>query len=331
MRRRLAPAAAATAALTALLLAGCTAGNQTSSSQPGIATGEVAPAPAPAPDVPAPDAPQSIEGGAASDGAFKAEADADRSVITTGWISITVDDPIATAEDAADLVEESGGRVDSRNETPGTDSQPPSASLTVRVPADELDAVVAKLRELGTVNSVSMNASDVTQQRQDLDARIDALTASVDRLRELLATATSITDLIAIESELTTRQAELDSLTQQRDWLVDQVDYSSITLDLITEEVAPDAAPDDFWSGLIAGWGALVAFAGWLGVAFGVLLPWLVAVLVVAAIVVTIVVLASRSRREGQLDAAASVDASEPSPSDSASPPSPPQDGSPRA
>jgi hypothetical protein len=156
------------------------------------------------------------------------------------------------------------------------------------------------------VNSVSSNGSDVTQQRKDLDARIGALTASVDRLQQLLATATSISDLIAIESELTTRQAELDSLTQQRDWIVDQVDYSTLTLDLVTEDVAPDPAPDDFWSGLAAGWAALVGFASALGVAIGVLLPWLLAGLVIAAIVVTIVVLTTR-RRPREREAAASV------------------------
>ena len=142
-----------------------------------------------------------------------------------------------------------------------------------------------------------MNASDVTQQRQDLDARIDALTASVDRLQQLLSTATGITDLIAIESELTTRQAELDSLTQQRDFLVDQVDFSTVTVGLVTEAVAPDPRPDDFWSGVLAGWAALTAFASWLGVAFGVMLPWLVALLVVAAIAALVIVLSTRGRR----------------------------------
>jgi len=180
------------------------------------------------------------------------------------------------------------------------------------------------------VNSVSMNASDVTQQRQDLDARIEALTASVDRLQQLLATATSITDLIAIESELTTRQAELDSLTQQRDWIVDQVDYSTLTLDLVTEDVAPDPAPDDFWSGLVAGWTALVGFASWLGVAIGVLLPWLLSGLLIAAIVVTVVV-ASTRRRPREKDAAASVAPQNPPVHVPEAPTPPSSSGTPRA
>ena len=287
--RRLAPVAAA-AAITALLLAGCTAG--ASESSPPLVeapSGEVAPEPG------------ATDGRAAEDAAGSAaEAQLeDRSVITAGSLSITVEDPIATADDAADLARQAGGRVDSRTETPGTDTHPPSASLTLRIPADELDGVVEELRSLGTVTSVSMNATDVTAQRQDLDGRIEALTASVDRLQELLGTATTVADLIAIESELTTRQAELDSLTQQRDSLVDQVDFSTIQVDLVTEEVAPDPRPDDFWSGVVAGWNALVAFASGLGVAVGVMLPWLAAALVAAAIIVGVVVLATRRRQPG--------------------------------
>ncbi|HZW42227.1 MAG TPA: DUF4349 domain-containing protein [Agromyces sp.] len=296
MRRRLAPAAAA-AALTALLLAGCSmSGSEPSTVGPGV----VEPG--------APVEPMPADGGEAADGTeVDAKApESDRSVITTGWMSVTVDDPIASAEDASVIAEQAGGRIDNRSETPATDTQPASASLTMRVPADEFKGVVNELRELGSVNSVSMNASDVTQQRQDLDARIEALTASVDRLQQLLGTATSIADLIAIESELTTRQAELDSLTQQRDSIVDQVDYSTLTLDLVTEDVAPDPAPDDFWSGLVAGWSALVGFASALGVAVGVLLPWFLAGLVIAAIVVTIVVATTR-RRPREADATASV------------------------
>lgn len=288
VHRRLAPAAAA-AAVVAILLAGCSMGADESSAPSAGMPAEVAPAPGPAQD-------QAVED--ASGGAVQSETLVpDRSVITTGWVAITVDDPVASAEDVADLAQQSGGRVDSRTETPGTDTQQPSAQLVLRIPSDELDGVVDRLRELGTVTSVSMNASDVTQQRQDVEARIEALGASVDRLQQLLSTATSITDLIAIESELTTRQAELDSLTQQRDLLVDQVDFSTVTVELVTEAVAPDARPDDFWSGVLAGWAALTAFASWLGVAFGVMLPWVVALLVIGAIAALVIVLATRGRR----------------------------------
>ncbi|RXZ67131.1 DUF4349 domain-containing protein [Agromyces albus] len=285
--RRLAPVAAA-AAILAVLLAGCSFAPDTSGSggEPAVEapSREMAPAPES----------ESQDGAATSE--FDAQLD-DQSMITTGNVSITVDDPVESAEEAADLVEQAGGRVDSRTETPGTDTQPARASLVLRVPSDKLEAVLGELRGLGAVNSYSQESSNVEQQRKDLNARIDALTSSTGRLRQLMAEATSIADLIAIESELTMRQSELDSLTQQRDWLVDQVDFSTLSLELVTEEVAPDPAPDDFWSGVVAGWTALVAFISGLSVAIGVMLPWLLALAIVAAIVIVVVVVSTRRRR----------------------------------
>ncbi|MFE6967270.1 DUF4349 domain-containing protein [Agromyces sp. NPDC057679] len=300
--RRLLPAAAA-AALTVLLLAGCSMGSGSENS-----------------GVPEPAMPMPAEGGESGQSADEAAGDgaegatATQSVITTGRMSITVDDPLAAAEEAAELAGDAGGRVESRSEQPGSGSSSPRAELVLRVPADGLDAVVDELRGFGDVNGVTMDESDVTAQRKDLDARIEALGASVDRLEQLLAQAETITDLIAIEAELTTRQAELDSLTQQRDWLVDQVDYSTLTVELITVETAPDTAPDDFWSGLAAGWSALVGFASALGVAIGVLLPWIAVLLVLAAIVVLVVVLATRGRRRAT-SAAPPADPRAPAPS----------------
>ena len=274
------------AALAAVLLAGCSLGAG-GSSEPGSDTGTSNGAP--------------VEGEAPADGQAVtdegATAPEDRAVVTTGFLSITVDDPIADASEAAALANGAGGRVDSRTETPGTDTQPASASLVLRIPADELDGVLDDLRKLGEVNSLSLNASDVTQQQQDLDARITALTASVNRLLALLEEADTTADLIAIESELSTRQAELDSLTQQRDWLADQVDYSTITVELITADVAPSAAPGDFWSGLVTGWNALLGFLSWIAVALGVLLPWIGALLLVGGLITGIVVLATRRSR----------------------------------
>ncbi|MCP2368794.1 cell division protein FtsB [Agromyces flavus] len=288
MTRRRAHHAAAIAAIAALLLSGCSMGQ--GSSESGGDSGV-----APQPDV---GVEEPADGGDASGEEFAPEqpVDDDRSVITTGRLAMTVDDPTDAAAQVTDLVDAADGRIESRSETPGTDSQQARATLVVRIPADEFERVLADLRELGEVDSVQLEASDVTQQRQDLDARIEALEASVDRLLALLADADTTADLIAIESELSSRQAELDSLVAQRDYLADQVDYSTLTVELLSEGIAPDAGPDDFWSGLVTGWEALVAFASGLLVVAGVLLPWLAVLLVVAAIIAAVVILATRRR-----------------------------------
>ncbi|MFF2372608.1 DUF4349 domain-containing protein [Agromyces sp. NPDC058110] len=282
--------AGAGAALLIALLAGCSAS--------GGSTSEQAPMDAPA-------GADSLDGAVALDGAVTLEAgdeaeagsdaaasaaDADRSVVTTGDVRITVDDPVDAAAEAVRIAQQAGGRVDQRTENPGAADHPESASasLVLRIPADRLDGALDELRDLGDVTSVSMDATDVSQQHDDLDARIGALETSIGRMTALLAEAKDIGDLMAVESELTTRQAELDGLVQQRDGLDDRIAYSTLTVGLTTVPVvvAPEPAPEGFWGGLVAGWNALLFFLGWVGVVVGVLLPWLLASLVVAMIAV---------------------------------------------
>jgi len=271
-------------ALIGLLLAGCTAvGSQSASDSGSAARSESMDAGTVPGEMAAPG--EAVAGDAAV---------TDRSVITTGSVSLTVADPIRSAEDAATIVEEAGGRVDSRTETPETDNQSASANLSLRIPVGDLDRTLDALRALGTVNYVSLNASDVTQQSQDLDARITALSTSVDRLLTLMAQATTTTDLIAIEGELSTRQAELEGLKSQRDYLTDQVEYSTITLDLYSTGTVAPGAPDNFWTGIVAGWTTLVTALGALLVGVGFALPWLAILAVAGGIVFLIVRLATR-------------------------------------
>lgn len=219
-----------------------------------------------------------------------------RDVIITGMVSITVKDPIESVQDAVTITEQAGGRIDSRTENPATNNQPASANLTLRIPSDELDRTLEELKQLGTVNFVSLNASDITQQTQDLDARITSLQTSVDRLLSLMKDATNTTDLIAVENALAERQSELEGLQAQRDYLSDQVDFSTITLDLYSTGTVAPGTPTGFWDAITAGWNALVAFLGTAIVAVGFALPWLLALGLVAAIVYLVIRLARKRR-----------------------------------
>ncbi|MDJ0338208.1 DUF4349 domain-containing protein [Cryobacterium sp. PH31-O1] len=271
--------------LTTVLLAGCTANGAsvgTDSSGGSVSDGVV----------PAEGAPDSPVTGTTGD-----VNTANRDVITTGSVSITATDPVEASEAARTITEQAGGRVDSRSENPATDIQPASATLTLRIPSDELDRTLVELKKLGRVNFVSLTAQDVTQQSQDLDARITALTTSVDRLLALMASATTTADLISIESALSSRQGELESLQSQRDFLADQIDYSTVQLELVSEGTVASGGPDNFWTGIIAGWTALVTALGGLLIGLGVALPWLVVLAIFGAIVLLLVRLFARRRK----------------------------------
>lgn len=219
----------------------------------------------------------------------------DRKEVVTGTVDLTADDPAAAAQTLVDRVAELGGRVDQRTENPGTVDNDPHANLVVRIPATDTDAFIDGLSDLGEITQVGTNRDDVTLQWQDLDARITALRASVDRLRDLMARAANTADLIAAEEALADRQAELDSLTGQRRYLDDQISLSTLTVDIrSTAEQTGEDGPTNFWAGVVDGWNSLFAWLKGAVVFIGQVLPWVLFLALLGAIVGALVGLARR-------------------------------------
>lgn len=267
---------------TMVLLAGCS-GSGDRASAPPAGSSFTSPGMAVAPE----------SSGVARD---QAPSSSERKEVVTGQIFVTAADPIQAARDAVDAVEGVGGRIDNRSENPETDNSTASSSVTARIPADELTGTVDKISALGKVTSISVTRDDVTMQYQDLDARIAALQASVDRLRGLIAGATNTADLIEAESALSSRQGELDSLTSQKNYLADQVELSTITVQFSTDDVTPSPGPDNFLDGLVAGWHSLLDAMHDGVVGLGRAIPWLGALVIGAAIVYGIVWLLRRTK-----------------------------------
>lgn len=235
-------------------------------------------------------APESMSdlGGAerAADGS--ASVQAGKSIISTGWVSIRVDDPSAAADEVSEIAESLDGYVESLSMDQANERGSASASVTLRIPADRFDDAFAELGEVGEVTSESRSAMDVTTEHVDLQARVAALEASVERLTELMEGAASTSDLIAAEAELSLRQQELDGLRAQLKALEGQVDYATVQVNLGSESVIP-GGPSNFWEGLLAGLDSLVTAGAGLLVVLGILLPWLVIAGVIAIAVVLIV------------------------------------------
>jgi hypothetical protein len=218
-------------------------------------------------------------GGKAAPNASEVAPQDAREVITTGSVDVTVDDPRDVAERFTAWVEAASGRVDGRTESKDDDGRT-SASLTVRVPSDQMSEALAELDTYGDVGTVDVQNEDVTAQGQDLDARIKALEISIDRLEKILAEAGSSAEVVRAENALTQRQEQLESLQAQRKALTDQVTLSTLHVELIQEGSASSVSPGGFKGGLTKGWDALVDTVNGIVSLAGVLLPWLAVALV---------------------------------------------------
>ncbi|MFJ4224912.1 DUF4349 domain-containing protein [Microbacterium sp. NPDC089695] len=236
-----------------------------------------------------------------------------RDIIATGNVTLQVNDIAAAADAITTIAEEHEGYVESTEvgkslAVDGTTVPAPADDgygwISIRVPSADLTAVIDELRDAGEVLSTSISKQDVTSTTIDLQARVDATTASVQRLTELMAQSGSVSELIEAEVALTDRQAQLESYQQQLTALQDQVAMSSLQVQL-TEATAPTTAdPAGFGDGLLAGWNGLVVSLNALVVAVGFILPWLA----IAALVVLLIWgirRARRTRRERTAESAA--------------------------
>lgn len=223
---------------------------------------------------------------------------AKRDVVKTASMSISVAQPAEAADKAAVIVENAKGRVDSRTEDAGSGTGRARSTVVLRVPAAKLDETLRELKTLGTVEQVQVSADDVTAQRVDLDARIKALQTSVDRLLGIMRDAKDPDALIKAESALSERQADLDSLRAQRQALGDQIDYSTVDVTFIAQDIGGPAPTEyrGFFGQIERGWDTLVSVAGNLVLLFALVLPWL-AVLAVAGAIIYVIVRVTKTRQ----------------------------------
>jgi len=173
------------------------------------------------------------------------QADAARvDVVRYGNVSLEVSDAEASIKSITELITANGGYL-SGSSRYGQDDQL-YVSATFRVPATNFDSVMSGLREQGDVLSEDVSSYEVTMQLVDLEARLKNLRASETAFLALLDRASSVSDAVAVQAELSRVQGDIEAFEAQRAALADQVAMSSINVTLQLPVSPVDAASGDF-------------------------------------------------------------------------------------
>ena len=106
------------------------------------------------------------------------------------------------------------------------------ADLMIRIPAENLDQFVSQVGEKANVTSTSETTENVTLTYVSTQSRVLALETEQERLLELLENAETMEDLLTIEARLTDVRWELENYASQLRVLDNQVDYSTIYLNI---------------------------------------------------------------------------------------------------
>lgn len=212
-----------------------------------------------------------------------AELPTSSTVVTTGSMSVEVDDVREAVTAIRVFVAQREGRIDGESIESGTEG---SATLTVRVPSRAVEALRRELDELGGPASVFLERTDEAATIADVDARIASLETSIRRLRAIIAESSSTRDLLDAEAQLTQRQSDLEALQAQRRVLRDQTSLATIEVLVMPQDTARSVEPGQgFVGGLTRGWNALVATVDAIVAFAGLVTPWLLPVGLVAAVV----------------------------------------------
>ncbi|RNL79125.1 DUF4349 domain-containing protein [Nocardioides marmorisolisilvae] len=201
------------------------------------------------------------------------------SVISKGQISLHSKDIDAARFDLQKLLDTLNGTIDDEQSNANKAGKTIRQRLVLRVPSKYFSKAMDGISKLDGVKLVSRSRSseDVTTQVIDNRTRIRTQRASIARIQALLAQASNLNQVISIESQLSRRQAQLDSLEAQQKYLADQTSMSTINVYLTvpsTKHAASHKKDHDFFSGLRSGWDHLGSSTNAVLTGIGAVLPF---------------------------------------------------------
>lgn len=154
-----------------------------------------------------------------------------------------------------------------------------SGTVTLRVPEKKFKSAIARLKKLGQVNKAEVKGEDVSEEYVDLESRLKNYQAQEAALLALMARAQSVPDTLAVQTELTKVQGEIEVITGRMNYLKDRVDFSTITVTIEEPSaVVPEADEWGFVSALRTAVRAFVATINGLIIVAGALAPIIILV-----------------------------------------------------
>jgi len=147
-----------------------------------------------------------------------------------------------------------GGFVaNSQTQTGAGTAGAPYGSVTLQVPVDSFSAVLRQAQALGKTSALTTKATDVTGQYVDLQSRITALEDSRQQYLTILAKATTVGDVLAVQEQLDGIQTQIEQLQGQLQVLSSETSYSTLTV-TVNESTPPPPPGPLPESGLVRAW-----------------------------------------------------------------------------
>ncbi len=154
-----------------------------------------------------------------------------RKIVYTANMNVTADDPAAALETLIAKAQSLGGYV-SGSYTSTDDEGANYATATIKVPADQLDALVSAAQALGKVDDYRLSSDDISLSYYDMQARLNNAKAEEQQLLEILAKCETVEDILAVRESLTSVRSDIESYTAQMNLWDNLVAYATLSINI---------------------------------------------------------------------------------------------------
>jgi len=196
-----------------------------------------------APEAPEMEQPAAEEDRGLTSGSGGNASAVDRMVIYNANLEIAVMHPEQVMQEIMDMAESAGGFVVRSNlyQTYTEAGSLPRASITIRVPAEDLDSIMDAIKAMTPdpeedVISENISGQDVTAEYTDLQSRLRNLEAAEAALVELMEDARDPEDVLNVFDELTYYRGEIELVKGRIRYLEESADLSAISIEIIPKE-----------------------------------------------------------------------------------------------
>jgi len=164
-------------------------------------------------------------------------AEVDQKIIKTGYLELVVNSANEAAAKISALAAGLGGYTQDTSISEDTDGTK-YGTVTVRLPTDNFENTMTEIKKMAvSVNTETSNAQDVTEEYTDLEARLKNAEAQEAEYLKILEKATSVSDILNVQSYLGQIRSEIESLKGRIQYLENMTSYSTITVYLSEDPV----------------------------------------------------------------------------------------------
>ena len=165
--------------------------------------------------------------------------------IKTGALSMISDDLDIAIEEFQSIKDKYSGSITYSYES--GDGVGKYITMILKIEVDYFEEAFEEISEIeGEVEYSYTDTNDVTEQYTDLQSRLKNLNAVEVQLLEIMETAETVEDTLAVYSELSSTRSQIEVLEGQIIYLDNQTDYSYITVTFLLSSTGADIAEDEW-------------------------------------------------------------------------------------